>query len=308
MTFPWNPEFLLAPELAQSLIVEQFPQLAPVALEPFGAGWDNSAFRVNGEFVFRFPRRQLGADCLKTEVRILPNLQTVLPLPIPNPTFVGRPTKRFPWLFAGYAMLAGRTACAAALNAKERNEAAEPLGEFLAVLHSLDPTFVRKLDAPPDLLRRLDAARRIPQMHERLEECVNLGLISDPVPCRAIIDAVATLPSERPTALVHGDLYVRHILLDCDMRPSGIIDWGDVHAGDIALDLSIAHTFLTSSAHDAFRRAYGPIDDGTWRLARFRALSYGLILSIYAHQANDADLRREGEFILGNINGESVCC
>ena len=303
MTVPWNPEFSLAPEQAHALIVEQFPQLAPAALELLGSGWDNTAFCVNGEFVFRFPRRQAGADCLATEVRILPALQSLLPLSIPNPTFVGRPADRFPRLFAGYPLLAGRTACAAALDARQREAAAEPLAEFLAVLHSLDPACVRKLDAPPDRLGRLDLARRIPQMHERLEECVRLSLIGDPAPCRAIIDASTAQP-DRPKALVHGDLYVRHILIGSDMRPSGIIDWGDVHAGDVALDLSIAHTFLPSTAHDAFRRAYGPIDDATWRLARFRALSYGLILSIYADRTNDADLRREARFIIANITGE----
>ena len=71
--------------------------------------------------------------------------------------------------------------------------------------------------------------------------------------------------------------------------------------GDVALDLSIAHTFLPLSAHDDFRRAYGPIEDATWRLARFRGLSYGLILSIYAHQTDDNDLKREGRFILDNL-------
>jgi aminoglycoside phosphotransferase (APT) family kinase protein len=287
MTVPWKAEFPVAPDLAQSLIVEQFPQLAP-------------AFRVNAALVFRFPRRQVGAECLATEVRILP-------LPIPNPIFVGQPTGRFPWLFAGYAMLAGRTACAAALNTKQREAAAEPLATFLAMLHSVEPGVVRRLNPPADLLGRLDMARRIPQMHERLAECVKLGVVSDPAICRAIIESAATAPPRRPTALVHGDVYVRHILVGSDMRPNGIIDWGDVYAGDIALDLSIAHTFLPPRAHDAFRRAYGPIDDGTWRLARFRALSYGLILSIYALQTNDDDLRREGEFILNNIRGESAC-
>jgi aminoglycoside phosphotransferase (APT) family kinase protein len=308
MNAPWKSEIALTPELAEALIVGQFPQLAPVALERLGEGWDNFAFVVNGEFVFRFPRRQLGADCLKTEVQILPRLQSLLPLPIPNPIFVGKATERFGWLFAGYAMLPGRTACAAALDIRQRETAAAPLGAFLAALHALSPEFIRRLDAPPDVMGRLDLARRIPQMHERLEECVRLGLVADPAPGRAIVDGVATVPSARPAALVHGDLYVRHILVGSDMLPTGIIDWGDVHAGDVALDLSIAHSFLPPSAHDNFCLAYGPIDDATWRLARFRALSYGLILSIYAHQTDDTDLKREGRLILDNLTSQSACC
>jgi aminoglycoside phosphotransferase (APT) family kinase protein len=308
MSVPWDPEFSVAPLLAQALIVEQFTQLAPATLEPLGSGWDNTAYVVNRQYVFRFPRRQVGAECLNTEVRLLPKLQSLLPLSIPVPVFVGIPTDRFPWLFAGYEKLAGRTACAAALDARQRAAAAGPLGAFLNVLHSLEPAFVRKLDAPPDLLGRLDLTRRIPQMFERLEESVDLGLLADPAPFRAIVETAATAQPAIPTTLVHGDLYVRHILVGSDLLPSGIIDWGDVHAGDIALDLSIAHTFLPPGAHEVFRQAYGPIDEPTWRLARFRALSYGLILSIYAARTNDADLRREGRFILNNIAGQSAYC
>jgi aminoglycoside phosphotransferase (APT) family kinase protein len=308
MSAPWNPEFSLTPELARALIVEQFPQLAPAELELLGAGWDNTAYLVNRRFVFRFPRRQIGAKCLTTEVRILPRLRSLLPLTIPNPTFIGTATDRFPWLFAGYAMLPGRTACAVALDARQRAAAAEPLGAFLAALHSLEPAFVRDLNAPPDLLGRLDLARRVPQMHERVEESAGRGLIGDPALFRAIIDAVAVVHAARPTTLVHGDLYVRHILVGSDLLPSGIIDWGDVHAGDPALDLSIAHTFLPPGTHECFRRAYGPIDETTWRLARFRGLSYGLILSIYAATTNDAELCREGRFILNNIAGHTPSC
>ena len=81
-----------------------------------------------------------------------------------------------------------------------------------------------------------------------------------------------------------------------------------MHLGDVALDLSLAHTFLPHSAHEKFRRAYGPIDDMTWQLARFRALHYGLILSLYAHQTNDADMRREAQFMLDNIASQSDFC
>jgi aminoglycoside phosphotransferase (APT) family kinase protein len=301
MTVPWKAEFSVEPELAQALVVEQFPHLQPVALEPLGEGWDNTAFRVNGEFVFRFPRRRLGADCLEAETRVLPRLQSLLPLQIPNPIFVGKPTERFRWLFAGYAMLPGRTACAAALDMQQREAAAAPLGTFLAALHALPPGLIKTLNAPSDFMGRLDLARRVPQAHERVDECLRLNLINDPAPCRAILDDIATASSARPSALVHGDLYVRHILVGSDLLPTGIIDWGDVHTGDVALDLSIAHTFLPPGAYDDFRRVYGPIDDATWRLARFRALSYGLILSIFAHQTNDTDLKREARFILQNL-------
>ena len=36
---------------------------------------------------------------------------------------------------------------------------------------------------------------------------------------------------------VHGDLYSRHLLVDDAGRPCGVIDWGDCHVGDPAVDL-----------------------------------------------------------------------
>ena len=68
---PWQAECEIDVELARRLIEEQCPQLAPADLEPAGQGWDNTVFRVNRRWVFRFPRRQIGADLLDAEVAIL---------------------------------------------------------------------------------------------------------------------------------------------------------------------------------------------------------------------------------------------
>ncbi|HXR43271.1 MAG TPA: hypothetical protein VN759_00605, partial [Pseudolysinimonas sp.] len=54
---PWAPEVEVTPELATALIESQCPALAPARLEAMGAGWDNTAYLVNGDWVFRFPRR-----------------------------------------------------------------------------------------------------------------------------------------------------------------------------------------------------------------------------------------------------------
>ena len=98
--------------------------------------------------------------------------------------------------------------------------------------------------------------------------------------------------------LAHGDLYVRHLLVDDAACLAGVIDWGDLHRGDPAVDLSVAWSFLPPEARDSFRKAYGPIEESTWRLARLRALHYGVILLEYARGIGDARLFREGRTIL----------
>jgi len=296
---PWAAERDVSRELARALIEEQFPELMPVEIEPLGCGWDSAAYLVNCEVVFRLPQRRLGAECLKNEARVLPALKMPLPLPIPRPKFIGRATERFPWLFLGHPRLMGDTACTRALDESERAASAQPLAEFLAALHSIGPGAARALVAPLDLLGRLDPKRRIPQVQERLAELSQMRLIPDAEPYCRLIDQTARARAPQAIALVHGDLYVRHLLVDERARLCGIIDWGDLHLGDVAVDLSIAHTFLPPSAHDRFRRAYGLIDDATWRLARFRALQYGTYLAQYAYAVGDAHLLREALLTLG---------
>lgn len=44
-----------------------------------------------------------------------------------------------------------------------------------------------------------------------------------------------------PLAVCHGDLHVRHLLVDRDGSATGVIDWGDLCLADPAVDLSIAY-------------------------------------------------------------------
>jgi aminoglycoside phosphotransferase (APT) family kinase protein len=284
----------VSPELARDLIETQFPAFAPARLELLGAGWDNTAFRVNDDHVFRFPRRQLAVDLLARENRFLPVLAPRLPLAVPVPTFVGRPDQRFPWPFAGYRLLPGRTACVAALDDGQRLRAAEPIARFLAALHAFPRDEAERLGAGPDEFDRMDLTKRVRRVGVLLEKLNECGLIGDPAPWLSLMDAAAAISSDAGPVLLHGDFYVRHLLVDGDGRLSGVIDWGDLHLGHPAVDLAIVPGFLPPAAHDAFRRAYGDIDADTWQLARFRALDVGAVLVLFGHETGDDSLVREG--------------
>ena len=60
MANPAEAKFSLSGVQPRGLIQEQFPELAPVALERLVECWDNTAWLANRTYVFRFPRRQLG--------------------------------------------------------------------------------------------------------------------------------------------------------------------------------------------------------------------------------------------------------
>ena len=84
---PWTAEFKIDATLAKTLIESQFSELLPVTLELIGEGWDNLVFRVNQNFLFRFPRRKLGVELIQNEAILLPKIQDQLPLTIPHVSF-----------------------------------------------------------------------------------------------------------------------------------------------------------------------------------------------------------------------------
>lgn len=296
MERPWEAELRVSEALAAQLIEAQFPELAPVhlPLDVLGEGWDNVAYLVGGDIVFRFPRRQIAVDFIEKEYRLLPILAPRLPLPIPLPEYLGRPSEAYPWPFLGYRRLPGETACRARLDDAQRAALAAPLGAFLAALHAFPVEEARRLGTPPDTIGKLDLGRIVPELRERLEKMVALGLVADRRPCLAAIEASAGLGPSGEPRLVHGDFYVRHLLVGGDRRLCGVIDWGDLHLGDPAVDLLVAHAFLPPEAHAAFRRAYGEIPEDRWRLARVRAMFHSAALVLYGHDIGDEDLLREG--------------
>jgi aminoglycoside phosphotransferase (APT) family kinase protein len=94
--------------------------------------------------------------------------------------------------------------------------------------------------------------------------------------------------------IVHGDFYVRHLLINGRRQVTGIIDWGDLHIGDPAVDFIIAHSFLPPQVQEAFKKAYGPIDHNSWELARLRAAYHSTNLAVYGQLSQDPMILKEG--------------
>ncbi|MCB9914139.1 MAG: phosphotransferase [Planctomycetes bacterium] len=306
MNAPWQPDIAIDAALAAELVEAAWPALAPVRLAPMGVGWDNLALLVNETYVFRFPRRAVAIACLRAELTVLPRLPDDLGLAVPRPRFVAEPSARYPAPFAGYARLAGRCACSRALDEAARARAARPLGAFLRRLHAteLDPRDAAEV--PGDRIGRADLALRRGQLERYLDALVAAGEPLDRPRLAARADALAAAePWAGPPRLVHGDLYPRHVLVDERGEPGGVLDWGDVHRGDPALDLSIAFTLLPAGARAAFWEAYGDPDPATRRRAAFRALYYGALLLAYGRDVGDRDLAEVGRRVLAEAAADA---
>jgi len=55
----WDAERTVDEALARGLLAEQFPELAQLPIVLLGSGWDNTVYAVGGDWVFRFPRREV---------------------------------------------------------------------------------------------------------------------------------------------------------------------------------------------------------------------------------------------------------
>lgn len=287
----WDADIVLNEDIARQLIESQFEALAPARLQLVGEGWDNAAYRVNDEWLFRFPRREVGAALIMSELQFLPTLGAHLPIPIPSPTYVGGPEGEYPYPFLGYEWIPGETACTHEWTDEERAEFAAPLGRFLKTLHSIPVS----PEAPSDTLNRADVAARVPMVKERLERVKLLAEDIDFSKVPKLLDeCIRTTPHRGAHVWCHGDLYARHIITNGHGRLSGVIDWGDLHAGDPAVDLGIVYSFLPASARHLFWAQYGDPGPAAMRRARFRALHYGVILPIYGRETNDCAIERVG--------------
>lgn len=294
MAFQWEAEQTIEPPLALLLIKEQFPNLHAERIRLFGVGWDNTAFIVNEDLIFRFPRREFALPLLETEWSFLPKLAPQLPVPIPVPKWKGDPTSRFPWPFIGYQMLPGFTACYANLSEQERAALAKPIACFLKILHAIPGSSIAHCHIPNDNKARIDGAQLTQKIRKNLDEISLLGLLPNQQELENAIEKSQHFRNPISSTIVHGDFYVRHILLNERHQLAGVIDWGDVHLGDPAIDLSIVHSFLPPESHKSFIETYGEISGDTWCLARLRALFSSTLLVLFGHHSGDPNLAREG--------------
>lgn len=284
MADPWQAERQLDTQQVEALLRAGWPELADQPVRPVAEGWDNAVFRVGEDLLLRLPRREVAVELARHELIVLPLLAGQLPLPVPEPLLVG---EHRGWPFFGYRALAGRTGDVAAPDDAARVAGAAALGRFLAALHGSDTAAARAAGLPGDRWRRLDLAHRVERLQPRLERALAGGLLDDRAPLDALCASLPPVWRPRDDVLVHGDLYSRNLLVDDAGQPCGVIDWGDVHLGDPAVDLSVGLGWVPPAGRDAFRAAYGPVDGDRWTVARFRAAHHAIALGLYGLDVDD---------------------
>lgn len=304
MTAQWDAEVVIDEALVIRLFGARFPQLLNESRRYIGEGWDCVAWLVSETWAFRFPRRQLGADCLDNEIRVLPGVTARLATPVSCSVMIGQPTDFYPWTFAACPLIPGLSVCDAGLSDEQRIGIAGQLGEFLRTLHAVDAAEATSLGAEPDTIRRLDVAKRCGRARQAITQARHDGLIENGDELRREINVIEeSQPQARTHCLVHGDLYSRHVMTEsCEL--TGIIDWGDVHVGDPAVDLAVGWSMFAADARRAFFDSYGSVDTTTRNLALMRAVGHGLACLQYAHDVSDENLLVESQQALHRVVAE----
>jgi aminoglycoside phosphotransferase (APT) family kinase protein len=285
----WAAEVSVDEELARRLIGAQFPDLELRSMQLLGQGWDMTVWLVDSEWVFRFPRREMVIPGLLNEISHLAQLASLLPLPIPSPTHLGNPSPEYRWPFYGAPFLPGRELADAGLDDAGRTELGRPLGAFLRTLHRTRVD----ADLPLDPVRRADMTFRVPRTRERLAELAHLGLWKPPQEAHEVVEAAVGLGPPEPTALVHGDLHLRHLLIGDGGRAAAVIDWIDLSYNNPGVDLVLYWSILPPKGRLEFREAYGTITDEELLCGRILALFLCGTLAVFGHHEGMPALKRE---------------
>ncbi|HEX7197494.1 MAG TPA: phosphotransferase, partial [Candidatus Limnocylindria bacterium] len=146
---------------------------------------------------------------------------------------------------------------------------------------------------PVDPMRRADMGFRVPHARRRLDAAIEGGLWQPTDDVEQLLREAVGLPPPPRVVVLHGDLHVRHVLVDGAGRASGVIDWGDVSAGDPSADLAIAFGSFAGPAREELLDAYGPIDGLTELRARVIATFLAGALLVYAADVGLEGLRAE---------------
>ena len=277
MSHLWNKTIEIDLNLARKLIEMQF-QLSISHIMLLDEGWDNTVFLVNHEWVFRFPHRPFGVRCMENEISMLPNVAPFISFQASIPMYVGKASDLFPHPFVGYRLIQGRPLCDATVSLINNSTFSKTLAKWLRELHSISLTNMD--DSVENLPWQFDVPKRIIRCHENLTQYKSHFLRAG-FPISELTEIIEKLSEFKlhnaKKSILHGDLYCRHIIVDGNLLPVGLIDFGDMFIGDPGIDLSIASIF-SEKIFNVFLETYGDVNHQRLELLLFHSFSYHILI------------------------------
>jgi aminoglycoside phosphotransferase (APT) family kinase protein len=245
--------------LVRRLLASQFPHWADLEIERFPSGGTvNAIYRIGEDMCVRLPLVEAWAWHLETEAKWLPKLAPHLPVAVPEVLGHGIADEGYPFDWSVYGWLEGEEWRTDGVH--DEREAAADLANFISALWKIDTT---------DGQRPRRASRiPLPAFDQWVQESTEKA--------RDMIDADALLAAwelsrdapgfDGTPVWTHSDLGPGNVLV-FNGRMSAVIDWGSVHVGDPARDISVAWSMLSREGRKVLRDELD-VDDATWVRAR----------------------------------------
>ena len=276
--------------LIRTLLAEQatpaIPDAVTLPLDKVAEGWDSEVWRLGEDHAVRLPRRALAAPLVRHEQLVLPAIAerlTPIGVRVPAPVVHGVAGSGYPWAWSVVPWIDGDSALDEP--AAERGAWAETLARALDALHVDAPA-----DHPVNPFRGVPLAARTAAIAERLDTLRAAGTL-DAASATALEDVwrrgVEAAPWSRAPVWIHGDLHPGN-LISHEGALAGIIDFGDVTAGDPAYDLAVAWLAFDAPGRARFVAATGGrYDAATWR--RAHAWAAAVVLMLIADSDDNPD-------------------
>jgi aminoglycoside 2''-phosphotransferase len=210
-------------------IAAEYPGIFVRSAQFIGEGWCFCSYLINGELVFRFPKRREQWTELDREIKFLEFAADRLPLQVPRYEHAARTSEGAPFGYAVYRYVRGKAMTVPSLTVPQRADAAEALAEFLIALHNLLP------DAELSSILPQEGARVVAE-HYFSDATFKIApqlSTAEAQTLRHHFESYLSAPDNftfRPTVL-HADFSAEHILVQ-DGRVTGVLDFGDVNWGD----------------------------------------------------------------------------
>lgn len=291
----------LVRRLLASQATTAIPDAARLPLAKVAEGWDSEIWRLGQAYAVRLPRRAPAAPLVLNEQRVLPGIAARLAatgVRVPEPVFAGVPAAGYPWAWSVVPWIEGERALDT--SRADRAAWAGALAAVLGLLH-VDAA----ADHPVNPVRGRALATRDAAFGERLTALTDAGAL-DPATAGALhgiwLSGLKAAEWGRPPVWIHGDLHPGNLVVD-EGRLAGVIDFGDVTAGDPAYDLAVAWLAFERDGRARFVAGTGTrYDIATWRRARAWAAAVALML--VAHSDDNPDYAALGRDAVAELLAE----
>ncbi|SDB91316.1 Predicted kinase, aminoglycoside phosphotransferase (APT) family [Raineyella antarctica] len=291
----------VTPQLVRRLLRSQLPPelayLAEAPLELLGQGWDSVLYKLGDAHVVRVPQRREGAELAGHEIAWVEAASAPLRahgIEAPIPIFTGTPGMVLPWPWTIVQWIPGKDV--SQLPITERGGLVAPLARALMAIHRPAPR-----EAPRNPYRGVPLRARARAVSDRWPSVVDWLGEERTAFLRAAWERSLRAPVwPGPPMWVHGDVHPGN-LLQVEGRLVGIIDFGDVAAGDPAVDLAAAWLTFDRGQREEF---WSIIDaEGAYDPA-IRERSAGWAVMVYTALIADPITRRNFSKLIEGIRDQ----